>query len=40
MLAVGAIVAVPKGNYWQRSAQVVGLVAGICLVVAGIALLV
>lgn len=39
LIVVGAIVAVPKGNHWQRSAQVVGLVAGIGLVIAGIVLL-
>ena len=40
LIGAGAIVAVPKGNYWQRSAQIVGLVAGLALLVAGIVLVV
>jgi hypothetical protein len=40
LIAGGTVVAVPKGHYWQRTAQVAGLVVGIALVVAGIALVV
>lgn len=38
LMAVGAVVAVPKGSFRTTTAQVVGLVAGLAAVVAGIVL--
>jgi hypothetical protein len=36
LIAIGAVVAVPKGNLRMTTAQVVGFVAGLAAVVAGI----
>jgi hypothetical protein len=40
LIGVGAIVALPKGNLRATTAQVVGLVAGLAALVAGVVLVV
>lgn len=40
LIAVGVVVAVPKGNLRMTTAQVVGLIAGLAAVVAGLVLVV
>lgn len=40
LIGIGVVVAVPKGNLRTTTAQVVGLVAGLAAVVAGIVLVV